>query len=370
VDGEYRTLLGLPPEEGGYANDPVLGLVENLGIAGFALEATRVYVGVLAATILFIATNAGVIGASRISYAMATYRQMPEVFRRLHRRFKTPAVALYVFAGAAPIVVILPGDTNFVGTLYSFGATLSFTVAHASLIRLRVLGDGDVPYRARPNLRLRGVDWPLFAVVGALGTGISWLVIVVQNPATRWTGLGWIVLGLFGYAVYRRRWVRHPLTATVRAPVVIGPAAALEYRRLLVPVIDGYESDEAMNVAARLAAERGARIAAVTAIEIPLDLPLDAELREEEERAHDILDEARAIGELYGVEVVGRIVRGRSAGRAIVDEATRRGSEIIVMGAPRRNRQRRARIFGETVDFVLRQAPCRVMVAASREQAA
>ena len=90
VDGEYTTLLALPPEEGGYANDPILGLVENIGLEGALLDGLEIYVGVLAATILFIATNAGVIGASRITYAMASYRQLPEVFRRLHPRLKTP----------------------------------------------------------------------------------------------------------------------------------------------------------------------------------------------------------------------------------------------------------------------------------------
>ena len=92
----------------------------------------EVYVGVLAATILFIATNAGVIGASRITYAMASYRQLPEVFRRLHPKFKTPWLSLLVFAGVISILVLLPGQTDFLGTMYSFGAMLSFTVAHAS----------------------------------------------------------------------------------------------------------------------------------------------------------------------------------------------------------------------------------------------
>ena len=168
VDGEYKTLLGLSPEEGGFANDPVLGLVENLGLSGLVLDTAKIYVGILAATILFIATNAGVIGASRITYAMATYRQMPEIFRRLHPRFKTPALAIVVFAGIAPIIVMLPGDTTFIGTLYSFGATLSFTVAHVSIIRLRAMArDGDERrFTARPNLTFRGVKWPLFAFLG------------------------------------------------------------------------------------------------------------------------------------------------------------------------------------------------------------
>src|SRR5207249_4278602 len=109
ADGDYVTKLGLPPDQGGFENDPVLGLVKNLGLHGWVLSAGKLYVGVLAATILFIATNAGVIGASRITYSMATYRQLPGVFRRLHPRFKTPWLSLIIFAAAIPIIVILPG---------------------------------------------------------------------------------------------------------------------------------------------------------------------------------------------------------------------------------------------------------------------
>src|SRR6185295_17521968 len=110
IDGELTTLLALPPEEGGYANDPILGVVQNLGLEGGVLDAAKIYVGVLAATILFIATNAGVIGASRITYSMATYRQIPEIFRRLHPKFKTPWLSILIFAGILPILTILPGD--------------------------------------------------------------------------------------------------------------------------------------------------------------------------------------------------------------------------------------------------------------------
>jgi nucleotide-binding universal stress UspA family protein len=151
----------------------------------------------------------------------------------------------------------------------------------------------------------------------------------------------------------------------VRAPVVI-MAAQLEYRNILVPVAPGYPSDEAMDVACRLARERGARIVAMTVIHVPLELPLDAYLPDEVEEANEQLDEARAIGESYGVNVIARIVRARNSGRAIVDEATRRSAEIIVMGGPRRVRLATGRraIFGDTVDFVLKHAPIRVMVAA------
>jgi basic amino acid/polyamine antiporter, APA family len=371
IDGELTTLLALPPEDGGYANDPILGVVENLGIEGALLDILQIYVGVLAATILFIATNAGVIGASRITYSMATYRQMPEVFRRLHPRFKTPYLALILFAGIAPIAILLPGDVNFVGTLYSLGATLSFTVAHAALVRLRMEPNPAVAYRARPNLRLGGVDWPLFALFGGLATGISFAVIIVQNPLTRWVGLGWMVAGFAGYALYRRRWVRATLRETVKAPPAFGAALALEYRRIVVPIVPGRPSDDALDVACRLAAERGARVVALTVLEVPLDLPLDTPLPEEERVANAELDEAVAIGDTYGVRVVGRLVRGRSASKEIVREAERRQAEIIVLGSPRKDLVKRRRgVFGSTVDRVMRNAPCRVMVTASRAGAA
>jgi len=145
----------------------------------------------------------------------------------------------------------------------------------------------------------------------------------------------------------------------------------VEYRTILVPIAAGYPSDEAMDVACRLAAERRATIVAMTVIEVPLELPLDAYLPAAVTSANEQLDEARAIGESYGVNVITRLVRARNAGRAVVDEAARRHAEIIVMGGPRRIRLQAGRraIFGDTVDFVLKHAPCRVMVAAGRAAA-
>jgi APA family basic amino acid/polyamine antiporter len=372
-DGDYVTQLGQPPEEGGFQNDPVLGLVDNLGIEGTALTALQIYVGLLAATILLVATNAGVIGASRITYAMASYRQLPGVFRRLHRRFKTPWLSLVVFAGLVSILTLLPGETTFLGTMYSFGAMLSFTIAHAAVIGLRYRRRADeLAYRARPNLRIGGVDWPVFAVVGGLATAVAWLVIVVEEEATRWAGLGWLAAGFIAYALYRRLWVREPLTAVVRAPaLVLGPSLTVEYRTIVVPVVRSAESEEALVAAARLAAERGSKIAVIHVLEVPLDLPLDAPLPEREAAANELLDDAEALVESYGLRVVTRLVRARSAGRAIIDEAAHRDAELVVLGAPRTRlfaRGQRA-VFGSTVDQVLKGSPARVLVAAGSRAA-
>ena len=363
VDGEHQTRLGLPPEEGGYANDPVLGLVENLGLEGLLLDGLEVYVGVLAATILFIATNAGVIGASRITYAMASYRQLPQVFRRLHPRFKTPWLSLVVFAGLASILVLLPGETTFLGTMYSFGAMLSFTIAQAAVVAQRVRRrDDELAYRARPNLRLRGVDWPLFALVGGSATAIAWLIVVIQEPGTRWAGLGWLAAGFVVYVLYRRR-LDLPLTETARAPAVV-VGLDVEYRTIVVPVTRSPESEEALVAAARLAARRRATVAVVHVLELPHELPLDASVPEREEAADDLLDAARALVEQYGVRVVTRLARGRSAAAEIVEEARRRDADLVVLGARRQKLAARRTLFGLTVDRVLKQAPCRVLVAA------
>jgi basic amino acid/polyamine antiporter, APA family len=370
VGGGFETKLGEPPEKGGFTNDPVLGLVEHLGLHGTVLSGAKIYVGILASTILFIATNAGVIGASRITYAMASHRQLPEIFRRLHPKFKTPWLSLLVFGGIVSIAVLLPGKTTFLGDMYAFGAMLSFTIAHASVIALRVKRrQREMRFRARPNLRIGEVDWPLFAIFGGLGTAAAWLVVVAQKPDARWVGFGWLALGLILYAGYRRYVVKAPLRATLRAPILIGPAIALEYRSILVPVKPGRESEEAIDFACRLAAERGSSIAAVSVVTVPLELPLDAELPEAEAAANEALDSAVAIGELYGVDVVGRLLRARKPGRAIVREAERRQTEIIVLGAPRSGRPGRA-IFSETVDYILKNAPCRVMVVAGKKVAA
>ncbi len=364
--GRYVTQLGQNPPHG-FKNDPVLGLVENLGLHGVLLSAAKVYVGVLAATILFIATNAGVIGASRITYAMSSHRQLPEVFRRLHPKMKTPWLALIVFAGIGPTIFLVSGQVDFLGRMYAFGAMLSFTIAHASVVALRRKHrDEELQWRAKPNLHWRGVSWPLFAIFGGLGTGIAWLVVIIQDAPTRYAGFGWLVAGFVFYPLYRRR-IGAPLTETMRAPVPIGPALALEYRSILVPIVSGDQSREAVELAARLAAERAATIVLLRVIVVPLELPLDADLRHQMRVADELLDEAAAVASPYGVRVVERVVRARNAGRAIIDEADRRGSQIVVLGAPRSTHKT---IFGHTVDYVLKHAPCRVMIATGRKAVA
>jgi APA family basic amino acid/polyamine antiporter len=253
--------------------------------------------------------------------------------------------------------------------MYAFGAMLSFTIAHAAVVALRIKGrDEELVYRARPNIRLRGIDWPLFALLGGFGTAAAWIVIVVQEQATRLVGLGWLAVGFVIYALYRRR-LHMPLRQTVRAPAIV-LGLEVEYRTILVPVLRTAESEEALIAAARLASERRARIVILHVLEVPLDKALDAELPKRSGVADQILDEAQTLLETYaGVQITSRLERARSAGPAIVAEAARREAEVVILGAPRTKVKGGKPIFGHTVDYVLRNAPTRVAVVAGKQAA-
>ena len=218
ADGDYTTELGTT-----FADDPVLGIVENIGLSPGLTDALAVYVGILAAVILLIATNAGLIGLSRLTFSMGQHRQLPELLRQIHPRFKTPYIAIIVFSVIAAIVMA-PGETAFLGAIYAFGATASFTVAHASLIRLRQLRplasrpagtDGEPLWHSPGTLRVAGVDVPVMAALGGLGTAGAFVVAMVLDPVILVTGGGWMVAGTLLYVAYRRH-QQLPLTETVK----------------------------------------------------------------------------------------------------------------------------------------------------------
>lgn len=135
------------------------------------------------------------------------------------------------------------------------------------------------------------------------------------------------------------------------------------YRRILVPLVADAESETAVALAAELAGDHGSTITAVVVIEVPAALPLEAHMLEEEAEAKRALEDARAIASARGVRVRACVLRAREAGEAIVEEAERSDADVIVLRAPRSGR--RWKMFGKTVDHVLKHAPCRVMVDSS-----
>jgi APA family basic amino acid/polyamine antiporter len=342
-----------------YAGDPILGVVENIEL-GALQQPAEIYVGVLAATILFIATNAGLIGVSRLTYSMGQYRQLPAQLRRLHPRYRTPYIAIIVF-GLVACLTILPGQAEFLGTVYAFGAMLSFTIAHLAVIALRVKEpDHERPFRGPGAIRIAGREVPLFAVFGAFGTGSAFIVVSALNRSTLVFGAAWLTLGVALYIAYRRN-QGLSLTQTVKA---VRPKAIVEreveYESVLVAFEDSHYSPAALATATKLAARGRHGIHVLVTITVPTNLPIGASLPEQERLAHQAIESARVAG---GRRVTGHWekVRPGEAGRRIVDEVELIRARAVVLSVVRR---RTGPVLGATNDYVLGRRPCRVIVEA------
>ena len=233
------------------------------------------------ATILLIASNAGIIGVSRLTYSMGQHQQLPDRLRRISPRFRTPAIGIAVF-GLIACIVMLPGQEEFLGTLYAFGAMLSFTIAHVSLIGLRwrlarsrmrrLPGDVEVEseeawYRAPFNVRIRGVDVPLFAVIGGLGTFAAWIAVMALYSDALIVGSIWLLLGLVSYYVYRRsKGLSLTETSKVELPTPVG-VGPVEYAGVLVAFEEGTYSASAIATALKLASHKKGDVRVIVTID-------------------------------------------------------------------------------------------------------
>jgi APA family basic amino acid/polyamine antiporter len=356
-NGEYYTLLGLPEEEGGYAGDPILGVVKAIDL-GPMQGATELYVGLLAATILFIATNAALIGVSRLVYSMGVYRQLPDRLRQLHPKYGTPWIGLIVF-GAAACLILIPGQADFLGLMYAFGAMLSFSIAHLSVIRLRLTQpDRERPYRGPGNIRIAGRDLPLFALIGLFGTAGAFIVTVALYVDVSIVGTAWLALGILVYIAYRR-YQGLDLTSTVKVtmpqPVTDHEA---EYQSILVAYDHTHYYPGAIATAAKLAARRRRGIHVLVTIAVPASSPIDADLPEQELAAQAIIEQAKVQG---GRRVSGHWekVRAGQAGRLVVNEAREMRAAAVVLPLAKR---RGSAVFGSTVETLLAERPCRVII--------
>jgi basic amino acid/polyamine antiporter, APA family len=353
--GHYSTLLGTK-----YENDPVLGIVSALPLGETIQTAFRYYVGVLAATILIIATNAGLIGISRLSWSLAQHRQLPAMFARVHRRYNTPWFTIAFFSVLAAILLI-PGQTDFLGNLYSFGAMLSFTTAHVAIVALRYKDPGrNRPYRVPWNVPFRGGVLPLGAVIGAVGTFTAWVSVVALHKEARTVGIGWMVVGMAAYFWYRRS---QGLDLKTEYKMDRGKAPEgfheLAYHSALVPIFGDDVSAGALRRASKLVGE-DASVDAIYVIEVPPQLSLDAGMQEEEERAVAILDAARIRARESKLKVRTGVIRTRNPGAALVDEARRRHSDVVYFDMA--HAPTPERVFGPITSQLLRERPCRIVI--------
>jgi APA family basic amino acid/polyamine antiporter len=379
VHGDH-TALG-----GRYLNAPMIGVVSAVHTQWLE-ETLRYLVAGMATVTLLAAANSAMLGLSRLAYSLSTNRQIPSGLGRLHPVRSTPYV-LIVCAGVLAAGLVASEDLSFMIGIYAFGATLAFTIAHVSVIKLRYTEpDRDRPYRIPASVRFKGAQLPLPAVFGAAASAAGWVAVMVVHEPARYVGLGWMVFGLVLYVVYRRADEAPLLKRVTVSPQALRaePARERDYGSVLVPLFGTELDDDIVQTAALLvsgeptdeAAIDTATIEAIWIFVMPMSLPLDASLPEAQiKHARQVLARAKAVGEEYtGVQVATATVRTRRAGYAIVDEARRRGVEAIVLGAEEPSTIRGgARLggrgglegyVGDITKYVVRKAECRVIVTA------
>ncbi len=207
-------LSAMTPQElgdpiNGWARDPVAGIAANLP-SEMLREIFSPLVAVLAASILLTAANAGLLGISRLAFSMSSHKHLPATLSRIHPRFRTPYIAIILFS-VITFLLLIPGFFNpqfftDLGALYVFGSLLSFGLAQAAIITLRIKKpELDRPFKISPNIKFRGKELPVITILAFLGTLTVWLVVVVSQGWSRWVGIGWVLFGLSIYYLYKRR---------------------------------------------------------------------------------------------------------------------------------------------------------------------
>jgi APA family basic amino acid/polyamine antiporter len=358
-------LTAMHPQEltTAYLEDPIAGIAASMP---FGRQYLAPWVGLLGATILFVAANAGLIGASRLTFAMSEHFTMPRLFYRLHPRFKTPYISLIAFTLIAGAIVLVARNLTHIAELYNFGAMLSFALAHLSLLGLRIRQPGMArPFKIGGNLRWGRVELPVTALLGFLGTAAVWVDVILTKPAGRNLGFLWMGVGLASYLWYRRQ-QRLPAAGRVEIEKLRMPEyQSVSVKKILVPTT-GAHTNDTIQFAARLAKLHNAQLTTLHVIEIPPSLPLDTFFPEKLASADALMEQAQAIGREYEVPIDAQVKQSRLAGETIVETAREGEYDLIILGARARPAAPALSPFGMTVEHVIRNAPGRVWVMTSK----
>jgi APA family basic amino acid/polyamine antiporter len=369
-----------------FLDAPMIGIAESFQ-ADWLADSLKYVIAAVAAVTLIAAANSAMMGLSRLAYSLSTNRQIPSAVGRLHPTRATPYVVIAIAALLAAALTV-PQDLELMVGIFAFGALVGLTIAHLSLVVLRFKEPAARrPYRIPLNIRVRGAELPLPAVLGALLSALSWIGLVTTHQGARWVGTAWLLGGVTLYLIYRTSEGKSILKrVTVPEAALRRERHEVEYGSILVPLMGTPLDDDIVQTAGRLAAEedadafeedKGATIEALWVFEVPMSLPIDAALPEAQlKQARAALARAKAVGEEYeGVEVATATVRARRAGQAIVDEARRRGVQAVVLAAEEPSKIRGGALLGgrggpldnfvgEITKYVLAKAPCQVILTA------
>lgn len=340
-----------------YLEDPIRGIVSNFTIGGKVLAP---WIGLLGGVILIVAANAGLIGASRLSFNLGEHFQLPRVFYRLHKKRKTPYIALFIFAIFSILIVLWSfGKLAFLADLYNFGAMLAFFSAHISLISHRIrYPDAKRPFRIGLNLPIMGRKIPITAILGAVCTLSVWILVIVTKKEGRILGLIWLALGLTIYFAYRRKYNISPITQIKVEKVQVKEVKRDIVKKILLP-IRGHNFEQMVYQACLLAKTYKATLIIVHVIDVPFSISIGANLLSKEMYGRNVLAEAEAIGVDQEIRVVVKSMRSRSIPKSLLSLINEDEIDLILLGSKRHS-------IGSVAQEILREASCKVWVLRDR----
>src|SRR5437763_2634129 len=363
-------LSAFPPAHGtelgsSWLRSPLVGLVEVLrqhlpDAIGLPLQ---VFVGLSGALILITAATTSIPRLGPLASSLGEHGQLPRKFGWLSARSLVSPQSIVAAAGIS--IALLAGTASlghpvfFLASLFSFGVLLAFTATQIAVVKLRF----TEPERRRPyRVPLTVGRLPIPSVIGAVLTFAIWIDALATHKGARYGGPAWLAVGLILYVVVRKSRGEGLLERVASADEHRDLPQA-EFNRTLVPMKLGEIGEEMVATAVKLAEERNASVEALHVIRVPLEHALEAELWDEEERADASLAEAKLLGSDHNIDVHGHTARARATGHAIVSEAERLDADLIVLGSSPRWR-RQSRFFSPTVEYVLKKAPCEVLIVA------
>ena len=346
-----------------YVLNPVASIVDALPFGNKILSPI---IAIIAAIVLAVAANAGLIGASRLTFNMGEYYQLPRFFYVIHPRFRTPIVALAFFSIVAGFVVAASrGSMDFLADLYNFGAMLAFFFAHLSLISLRIKRPQlKRPFRAPLNIPIGGYSIPLTAVIGAIATFAVWCLVVITKPQGRYLGIAWMTFGVIMYLSYRKRRKLKAMGHVSVEQITVPGYEPLKVKKILLPTRAGMQT-ESVQMACEIAKLHGASITAIQVIEIPSSLPLDIATPHRMAVAEAVLKCAEAIAREIGVDIELSIIRSRSLSETVLEIAEKGKFDLLVLGSLKSSHDPKSKMMSIDAEKIMRKTPCRIWICGS-----
>jgi APA family basic amino acid/polyamine antiporter len=210
----FSTLaLGVLPwqELAKHIDNPIATLAQAIPYIGIVAGP---FTAILGALMLLISANTGVVGASRLTYAMSSYQVISEWFHAVHPKYRTPARTILFFSMIGVVEVLLsfltPNAMDTLGNMYAFGATLGYTMVFIALIKLRI----SDPYTPRPYKMPLNLKWkwrgklfeiPILGIIGMAAVVLIFFEVILTHAIGRIAGPAWVLICFFYYSWYRKK---------------------------------------------------------------------------------------------------------------------------------------------------------------------